>query len=41
MIRSKSNGQANVRELYIFYICLALVLAVAMFGIVSDMITGR
>jgi hypothetical protein len=41
MIRSKSNVQASVRELYIFYICLALVLAVAMFGIVSDVIAGR
>jgi hypothetical protein len=41
MIRSKSERLASVRDLYIFYTCLTIVLAIATFGIVSDVLAGR
>ncbi|HKX83587.1 MAG TPA: hypothetical protein VJL58_05140 [Pyrinomonadaceae bacterium] len=38
-----NNSQILVRtsENLIFYTCLAIVLAVALFGIVSDLVAGR
>ena len=40
MKRSRSQTMVRMEESYIFYACLVLVLAIAAFGIVTD-ITGR
>lgn len=38
---SKAEKLVRIEENYIFYTCLTLVLAVAAFGIVIDVMAGR
>ena len=41
MKSTKTLRTMRVEENYIFYVCLTLVLAIAAFGIVTDVIAGR
>ena len=41
MKRSNAEKLVRIEENYIFYTCLTLVLAVAAFGIVIDVMAGR
>lgn len=41
MKESKENKLVRIEENYIFYTCLTLVLAIAAFGIVIDVMAGR
>jgi hypothetical protein len=41
MRRSKSGKAVGFEDNYIFYTCLILVLAIAAFGIASDVIAGH
>ena len=41
MKSTKTLRTMRVEENYIFYVCLTLVLAIAAFGIVTDVISGR
>jgi hypothetical protein len=38
---SKAEKLVRIEQTYIFYTCLILVLAIAAFGIVTDVMAGR
>lgn len=40
MRRAKSLSDVNNEQHYIFYVCLALVIAIAVFGIARDLIAA-
>ena len=41
MRRAKSLSDVNVEQHYIFYVCLALVIGIAVFGIARDLLAAN